>query len=53
VEFGLSLLPDCGPDQKTPQQYYDDMLEISVRAEQHGLSYVKITEHYLRPYGGY
>jgi alkanesulfonate monooxygenase SsuD/methylene tetrahydromethanopterin reductase-like flavin-dependent oxidoreductase (luciferase family) len=53
VEFGLSLLPDCGPDQKTPQQYYDDMLEFSVRAEQHGLSYVKITEHYLRPYGGY
>ncbi|WP_037604484.1 LLM class flavin-dependent oxidoreductase [Streptacidiphilus rugosus] len=53
MRFGLSLLPDCTPETKSPQDYFSDALELSVQAELGGLDSVKMTEHYLHYYGGY
>jgi hypothetical protein len=53
MEFGISFLPDRTPENLSPVAYYDDALELSVSAEQLGYRYVKMTEHYLRGYGGY
>ncbi|WP_329363732.1 LLM class flavin-dependent oxidoreductase [Streptomyces sp. NBC_00669] len=53
MEFGLSLLPDTGPQERSGQEYYANLLEICRQADRLGYEYVKMTEHYLRPYGGY
>ncbi|MBY8883682.1 LLM class flavin-dependent oxidoreductase [Streptomyces sp. PTM05] len=53
MRFGLSFLPDCSPGTRSATDYYDDVLGLSRMAEQAGLHYVKMTEHYLHPYGGY
>jgi alkanesulfonate monooxygenase SsuD/methylene tetrahydromethanopterin reductase-like flavin-dependent oxidoreductase (luciferase family) len=53
MEFGLSLLPDTGPDERSAQEYYENVLTVSRLADQTGLEYIKMTEHYLQPYGGY
>lgn len=53
MRFGLSFLPDSSPDTKSPSDYYDDVLDLSSLADEAGLDYVKMTEHYLHPYGGY
>jgi alkanesulfonate monooxygenase SsuD/methylene tetrahydromethanopterin reductase-like flavin-dependent oxidoreductase (luciferase family) len=38
---------------KSAADYYRDALALSERADQAGLHFVKMTEHYLHPYGGY
>lgn len=53
MDFGISLLPDVGPERKSAVAYYQDALALSRAADEFGLSYVKMTEHYLHPYGGY
>ncbi|MEV0278512.1 LLM class flavin-dependent oxidoreductase [Streptomyces sp. NPDC050610] len=53
MRFGLSFLPDCTPETKSPQTYFSDALELSVQGELGGLDTVKMTEHYLHYYGGY
>ncbi|MCF8721404.1 LLM class flavin-dependent oxidoreductase [Nitrospina gracilis] len=53
MEFGLSFLPDCSPDNKSGAQYFQESIDLSVEAEKLGYAYSKITEHYLHPYGGY
>jgi alkanesulfonate monooxygenase SsuD/methylene tetrahydromethanopterin reductase-like flavin-dependent oxidoreductase (luciferase family) len=53
MEFGISFLPDRAPETLSPVAYYDDALDLSVSAEQLGYHYVKMTEHYIRAYGGY
>jgi alkanesulfonate monooxygenase SsuD/methylene tetrahydromethanopterin reductase-like flavin-dependent oxidoreductase (luciferase family) len=53
MEFGISFLPDRTPDNLSPVEYFDDALDLSVSAEQLGYHYVKMTEHYMRAYGGY
>jgi alkanesulfonate monooxygenase SsuD/methylene tetrahydromethanopterin reductase-like flavin-dependent oxidoreductase (luciferase family) len=53
VDFGISLLPDAGPERKPATTYYRDVLALSRIADEAGLRYVKMTEHYLHPYGGY
>ncbi len=53
MRYGLSFLPDCSPDTRSPSDYYADVLELSALADQAGLDYVKMTEHYLKAYGGY
>ncbi|MEZ0074776.1 LLM class flavin-dependent oxidoreductase [Planotetraspora sp. GP83] len=50
---GLSLLPDCAPGTKAPDDYFRDVLLLSRLADQGGMSHVKMTEHYLGAYGGY
>lgn len=53
MRFGLSFLPDSTPETKSPAAYYDEVLALSRYGDQAGLDYVKMTEHYLHPYGGY
>jgi alkanesulfonate monooxygenase SsuD/methylene tetrahydromethanopterin reductase-like flavin-dependent oxidoreductase (luciferase family) len=53
MKHGISLLPDCRPERRAAAQYYDDALTIARFADQAGLDYVKMTEHYLGNYGGY
>jgi alkanesulfonate monooxygenase SsuD/methylene tetrahydromethanopterin reductase-like flavin-dependent oxidoreductase (luciferase family) len=51
--FGLSFLPDADTDTKSARDYFADALALSDLADQAGLHAVKMTEHYLHPYGGY
>ncbi|MBP0456598.1 LLM class flavin-dependent oxidoreductase [Streptomyces montanisoli] len=53
MRHGISLLPDCRPAARSAREYYRDALTLSRTAEELGLDYVKMTEHYLRDYGGY
>ncbi|GHE67235.1 MULTISPECIES: LLM class flavin-dependent oxidoreductase [Streptomyces] len=53
MEHGLSFLPDAEHSALPAQEYFRMALDLSRYADQAGLSHVKITEHYLRPYGGY
>lgn len=53
MKFGVSFLPDTGPADRSAAEYYAHALQLSVVAEKLGYDYVKMTEHYLKPYGGY
>ncbi|MGH4031849.1 LLM class flavin-dependent oxidoreductase [Actinomycetota bacterium Odt1-20B] len=53
MEHGLSFLPDAEPHGLSAPEYFRTVLDLSRYADQAGLSHVKITEHYLRAYGGY
>jgi alkanesulfonate monooxygenase SsuD/methylene tetrahydromethanopterin reductase-like flavin-dependent oxidoreductase (luciferase family) len=53
MDHGLSFLPDVEPGGPSPSAYYDMLLELSELGDQAGLSHVKMTEHYLKSYGGY
>lgn len=53
MKFGISLLPDSDPNTKLPGNYYNEIIDYAVLAEQLGFDYIKMTEHYLHPYGGY
>jgi alkanesulfonate monooxygenase SsuD/methylene tetrahydromethanopterin reductase-like flavin-dependent oxidoreductase (luciferase family) len=53
VRFGVSFLPDSAPQTKPATEYFNDVLRLSRMADEAGLDYVKMTEHYLHPYGGY
>ncbi|GGM60959.1 monooxygenase [Longimycelium tulufanense] len=53
MEFGISLLPDVDPSTHTGADYYRDVFAMSRLADRLGYSHVKMTEHYLHPYGGY
>lgn len=54
LQHGLSFLPDlrAGHDASAAD-YFDLVLALSALADEAGLSHVKMTEHYLDPYGGY
>src|SRR6266545_1095454 len=53
MQVGLSFLPDCRPHDKSGADYYRDALNLCRIADDAGFGYVKMTEHYLHPYGGY
>lgn len=53
MQYGLSFLPDCTGKGKSPKDYFQEVLELSKMADEAGLHYIKMTEHYLHPYGGY
>lgn len=53
MEFGLSFLPDASEDVRPAAEYYSTALELCVLADNAGFTSVKMTEHYLHPYGGY
>lgn len=53
MKHGISLLPDCRPERRGAIEYFDDVLAIARMADEAGLDYVKMTEHYLGNYGGY
>ena len=56
MRHGLSFLPDSGSADGSglsAQEYFAMLMDLSVLADEAGMSHVKITEHYLQPYGGY
>lgn len=53
MKFGISFLPDAEPKTKSASDYYSDAITLCKIADQGGLNTVKMTEHYLHPYGGY
>ncbi|MGW2224583.1 LLM class flavin-dependent oxidoreductase [Streptomyces formicae] len=53
MEHGLSFLPDAEHHGLPAPEYFRTLLDLSRLADEAGLSHVKITEHYLRAYGGY
>ena len=53
MRFGVSFLPDADPSTKEACAYFSDALALSALADEAGLHFIKMTEHYLQPYGGY
>jgi alkanesulfonate monooxygenase SsuD/methylene tetrahydromethanopterin reductase-like flavin-dependent oxidoreductase (luciferase family) len=53
MKFGITFVPDAGPETKPATTYYDDVLGLCETADRAGLDWVKMTEHYIHPYGGY
>lgn len=53
MKFGVSFLPDTAPSDRSAAEYYAEALRLSSLSESLGYSFVKMTEHYLKPYGGY
>ncbi|GGM34984.1 LLM class flavin-dependent oxidoreductase [Dactylosporangium sucinum] len=53
MKHGISLLPDCRPERRSATEYYEDVLAMATLADEAGMHYVKMTEHYLGNYGGY
>lgn len=53
MQHGLSFLPDADANTCSANAYFNMVLELSRTADEAGLNYVKMTEHYLRAYGGY
>lgn len=53
MRYGISYLPDAAPASKPASAYFADVLELARIADDAGLATIKMTEHYLHPYGGY
>lgn len=53
MKFGISLVPDSGEEDKSAADYYREVLRLCRIADEGGLEWVKMTEHYLHAYGGY
>jgi len=53
MKFGLSFLPDANGQDLSAVAYYKTALILAKLADEAGMSTVKITEHYLHPYGGF
>jgi alkanesulfonate monooxygenase SsuD/methylene tetrahydromethanopterin reductase-like flavin-dependent oxidoreductase (luciferase family) len=53
MKFGLSFLPDANGQDLSAVAYYKTALTLAKLADEAGMSTIKITEHYLHPYGGF
>lgn len=53
MKHGISLLPDCRPARRDAVSYFADAIRIAEIADDLGFGYVKMTEHYMKDYGGY
>ncbi|KOS64286.1 LLM class flavin-dependent oxidoreductase [Lysinibacillus agricola] len=53
MKYGVTFLPDCYPELKTPETWFKDALNIVELIDRVGFESVKITEHFFHPYGGY
>ncbi|GAA1980848.1 hypothetical protein GCM10009718_17230 [Isoptericola halotolerans] len=53
MQFGLTFFPVFDPALRTPADYYDEVMELSVHADRLGLEHVQVVEHQLSGYGGY
>ena len=53
MKFGLSFLPDANDKDLSAVEYFQTALRLAEMADQAGMSTIKITEHYLHPYGGF
>jgi alkanesulfonate monooxygenase SsuD/methylene tetrahydromethanopterin reductase-like flavin-dependent oxidoreductase (luciferase family) len=53
MRFGLSFLPDAPPSTRSAREYFAACLDLCEMADAEGFASIKMTEHYLRPYGGF
>ena len=53
MQFGVQFFPDVKPEQKSPQDYFSQCLDIAEEADKLGYTHVRIVEHYFHYYGGY
>lgn len=53
MKFGLSFLPDANGKELSAESYYRTALNLVKLADNAGMSTIKMTEHYLHPYGGF
>jgi natural product biosynthesis luciferase-like monooxygenase protein len=53
MEFGVQFFPSVGPARKSPAQYWDEALALTLLADQLGFGHVRTVEHYFHSYGGY
>jgi alkanesulfonate monooxygenase SsuD/methylene tetrahydromethanopterin reductase-like flavin-dependent oxidoreductase (luciferase family) len=53
MKFGLSFLPDANGQDLSAVRYYKTALMLAKLADEAGMNTIKITEHYLHPYGGF
>lgn len=53
LSFGVSFLPDATPETMSAPDYFAGAIDLCEQADALGFSYVKMTEHYLHPYGAY
>lgn len=53
MKFGLSFLPDANDRDLSAITYYKTALKLAKMADDAGMSTIKMTEHYLHPYGGF
>src|SRR3989442_10097292 len=52
-QFGLNFFPCLDPAQRSPEQYFSDVLHLAGLCDELGYSHVRQVEHYFHPYGGY
>ncbi|WP_277212286.1 LLM class flavin-dependent oxidoreductase [Isoptericola croceus] len=53
MQFGLTFFPVFDPALRAPADYYDEVVQLAVRADRLGLEHVQVVEHQLSGYGGY
>jgi natural product biosynthesis luciferase-like monooxygenase protein len=53
MKFGVQFFPDVSPDQKAPDTYFRDCLDIAEAADKLGYTHVRTVEHHFHCYGGY
>jgi alkanesulfonate monooxygenase SsuD/methylene tetrahydromethanopterin reductase-like flavin-dependent oxidoreductase (luciferase family) len=53
MEFGITLFPDVGPEEKAPADYFRESFALVERAEALGYTHVRSIEHHFTGYGGY
>jgi alkanesulfonate monooxygenase SsuD/methylene tetrahydromethanopterin reductase-like flavin-dependent oxidoreductase (luciferase family) len=53
MEFGLQFFPSVGPEEKSPEKYFSESLQLVGMADELGYTHIRIVEHYFLPYGGY
>ena len=52
MRFGLNFFPSFRAADMSAAEYFDQVLRLSERADQLGLSSIKTVEHYFHDYGG-
>jgi alkanesulfonate monooxygenase SsuD/methylene tetrahydromethanopterin reductase-like flavin-dependent oxidoreductase (luciferase family) len=53
MQFGIQFFPDVRPEDRSPEQYFREALDIGEEADRLGYSHIRIVEHYFHYYGGY
>jgi alkanesulfonate monooxygenase SsuD/methylene tetrahydromethanopterin reductase-like flavin-dependent oxidoreductase (luciferase family) len=53
MRFGITFFPTVGPEHKAAADYYDEVIDLAVLADELGFEHVKTVEHYFFAYGGY
>jgi alkanesulfonate monooxygenase SsuD/methylene tetrahydromethanopterin reductase-like flavin-dependent oxidoreductase (luciferase family) len=53
MEFGINFFPNVGPTEQTPEDYWNEALDLAGLCDELGYSHVRTVEHHFHPYGGY